>query len=141
MTCAEFRRSIALGERGMEEHAESCPACRCEARGLEDLLGVLERGASVEVPAAIDAAVRRSIRTGPLGLPSRLWATAAMVLSGLGLTAVGTGVSMALAPTRIGPTAPVVAILAMVAYLVLSGTALLPILFRFALPARGEVRR
>lgn len=130
IACEEFERCIALGEHPSADHLGVCPTCRVEVRRLDDLFGMLASEAHAMVPSALDQAVCRSLRTVPLGRPSRRWSAAAMVLAGLGLVTTGTGISMMLAQTGMGPAAPEAAILAIVAYLALSGAALLPVFFR-----------
>ncbi|MFQ5876313.1 MAG: hypothetical protein ACE5JH_01285 [Acidobacteriota bacterium] len=128
--CADLRRRAALGEEQLDRgHLAACPGCRVEIAAIRSLFERLAERAAVRPPDSLDARARALIRRwrgvphpGPPPLPL-------VVLGALWFVGLVTALSLVMAGTRVGPGAPALALILVLAYTVLSSVATLPVMF------------
>ena len=126
MQCEDVRGRLHRGEEedaAMSAHLAGCAACRLEQARTEVLLQALRDSARAEVPAWLDARIRRSL----IRRPVRAWL--AMGVGAAGLLALYGALAIAFAAGGFDAAAGY-AFAGLLAYLTLSSVAVLPLIMR-----------
>ena len=141
IACDRARELLALGDPGGQAHARECAGCRREALRITTVLEFLAEAPVVDPPDALDLSVRRALEApAPGTLITTLRPATAISLGIASLLALVTAVGIPLAAAGMGRTGPVVAALAVVTYMLLSGAVTLPLLVNLSLGRGGNWR-
>ena len=139
--CERFREQIAVEpQRPSDEllrHIRGCDGCGDELALLQDALGILRQTAEVAPRPELDRAVRDALGLSPKP-QTALRPFLALGLATAGLLAFVAAIAVAFAQAGAAERGPILAALAVWAYLALCCTASLPVLLARRVSAAGS---
>jgi hypothetical protein len=147
LSCETVRMRLAMGDRTDDpqigHHLAMCADCAADARLLLEIVGFIDRGLDEEVPDWLDSRVRSVFEDAPIQWRARR-PRIAIVAAVTSLIAAVVGILEAQAQAGVAADDLWDSVLLVWIYLMLSGAATVPILWRYGMlraPRFGGLRK